>query len=170
MTTTAVRIGTGLLVAAALLLWAFGPALAAQGDGPQNCNANPDQPFCSGGAPGPKGDKGDPGEPGKDGKDGRDGRDGKDGATGPMGPAGPAGSNANADLGIALGIAMSTPIWLEPGETFAIGGAWGQYEGSHAFAAAGAMRIDKSLSINGAIGLGENGKEFGSRVGFRMGG
>ncbi len=86
-----------------------------------------------------------------------------------MGPPGAPGNNIDANMGIAIGIAMSTPIWLEPHERFAVGGSWSTFEGDNALGLAGAIRIDKSLSINGALGIGETGRQVGTRLGVRYG-
>lgn len=144
-----------------IALVGFSASAIAAGN-PQNCEANPDQPFCSG-TPGPAGPKGDTGEKGDPGVAGKDGVDGKDGL------AGIAGNNVDADLGIAVGIAMSSPVWLEPTENFAVSGSWGQYEGESAFAISGIARIQGSLSATGAVGISDDGRKVGSRIGVRYG-
>jgi hypothetical protein len=174
---------TALIVSAVFLAWST--AASAQ----NNCVANPDQPFCQGtpgpaGPAGPKGDKGDKGDPGIAGATGATGAQGAAGATGPAGPTGPTGpagpqgerglqgipgNNVDANLGIAIGIAMSTPIWLETHERFAVAGSWATFEGENAFGVAGAVRIDRGLSLNGAVGIGETGRQIGTRLGVRMG-
>ena len=151
----------------------------------QNCVANPDQPFCAGipgpqgplGPTGPQGPQGAesvvPGPPGKDGINGRDstvpGPKGDPGIAGERGLPGAPGSNIDANMGIALGIAMGTPIWLEPHERFALGASCGTFEGENALGLAGVMRIDRGLSLNGALGIGETGREVGTRLGVRYG-
>jgi hypothetical protein len=145
-------------------------ALAANGGG-NGCD-NSNGFICGGVGPagppgppgesivGPKGEKGDPGSPGVAGKDG---------APGVPGAAGRDGRDADANAGIALGIAMSGPIWLEPKETFALSGSWGHFEGHDAAALTGVMRIDGALSVNGSLGLTEGGQRWGSRLGVRYG-
>ena len=167
----------------------------------QNCEANPDQPFCTGtpgpqgpaGPAGPQGPQGIQGIPGAQGPAGSQGLTGPTGATGPQGVAGvngsngaagpagatgpqgpqgdvgPPGLNANADMGVAVSIAMSSPIWLQQGEKFAVSGSWGQFEGRHALGLTGVAKLDTNLDFHAGVGIGEGGKSFGSRVGFRYG-
>lgn len=152
----------------------------------QNCVANPDQPFCAGtpgpqGPPGPTGPQGPQGVAGTNGDTGPQGIQGLPGAQGVAGPKGETGerglqglpgspgSNIDANMGIALGIAMGTPIWLEPHERFALGASWGTFEGENALGLAGVMRIDRGLSLNGALGIGETGRQVGTRLGVRYG-
>jgi hypothetical protein len=158
----------------------------------QSAHADPDcsQPnppaVClgGGGAPGPQGPagpqgpKGDPGPTGPAGATGATGPQGPTGATGATGPKGdkgdpgiqgPPGTDANADKGLALSMAMGAPIWLEHKENFAVSGSWGHYEDRSAFAIAGAARIQGGLSVNGAVGIADDGRAIGSRVGVRYG-
>lgn len=136
---------------------------------PQNCTANPDQPFCDNtGPPGPEGPQGPQGPSGPAGPQGPQGVAGRDGIDGKDGKDGRDGQDTSPDS-IALGIAMSTPIWLEPKENFAIAGGWGQFDGRSAFAATGAMRIDGALSVNGSVGFATDGGPVGTRLGVRYG-
>lgn len=129
---------------------------------PQNCAANPDQPFCGGGEPGPPGPQGPPGA------------DGAQGEPGEQGPPGPAGRDAaGIDTGDleALSAAMSMPAWLETDENYSISGGVGFSEGgSTAFGATGVVRIDKNIS--GFVGFavtdqGTLAGKVGARIGFK---
>ena len=121
------------------------------------------------GPQGPKGDKGDPGPQGPQGAQGPKGDKGDKGDPGIPGIQGPPGRDADAEKGIALGLAMSGPIWLETKENFAIAGSWGNFADRSAFALSGVARIQDGLSINGSVGLSDDGRTMGSRVGVRYG-
>jgi hypothetical protein len=86
-----------------------------------------------------------------------------------MGSQGLPGLSVDADRSVAVGIAMTAPIWIQPTEKFALSGAWGQYEGRHALGLTGAMRLDQHTDLHAGVGLGEGGRNFGSRVGVRLG-
>ena len=165
-------------------------ALASPAWAAPDCSApNPPAACLGSGSPGPPGPpgppgkdgapgadstvpgpKGDPGSPGRDGVDGQPGKDGRDGADSTVpGPPGPPGKDADARKGIALGTALSGPIWLEGKENFAVSGNWGHFEDRNAFSASGVARIQGGLSVNGALAIGDDGKTWGSRVGVRMG-
>lgn len=170
------------IISAALALGIYlapTPAPAANcGNDKDNGNAD-----CQG----PKGDKGDKGDPGANGKDGLPGPQGAAGQTGPQGPQGVAGDvgpkggkgdtgaqglpgkDANVDKSLALGIALGAPVWLETKENFAISGSVGLYEDRSAFSVGGVARIQGGLSINGAVGIADDGKTVAGRVGARMG-
>ena len=132
---------------------------------PQNCEANPDQPFCSG----------QPGPPGPPGEQGPPGQDGQPGPPGPQGPPGPAGRDgaARIDAGDieALSAAMSMPAWLETDENYSISGGVGFSEGgSTAFGATGVVRIDKNISGFVGFAVTDQGTwagKVGARVGFQ---
>ncbi len=129
-------------------------------------------PAGPAGPAGPKGDKGDPGQStvGPAGADSTvPGPKGDTGAQGQQGIQGAPGNNVAADKGIALGMAMSGPIWLEKSENFAISGSVGLYEDRSAFAVTGVARIQGGLSVNGSIGIADDGKTVGSRAGVRYG-
>lgn len=143
---------------------------------PQNCEANPDQPFCSGqpGPPGPPGDPGQPGPPGPQGPPGADGAQGEPGEPGPRGLPGPAGRDAagidSGDLE-ALGAAMSMPAWLETDENYSISGGVGFAEsGSTAVGVTGVVRIDKGTSGFVGFAVTDQGTwagKVGARIGFK---
>ena len=58
---------------------------------------------------------------------------------------------------------------LRPGENFAVAGNWGQFEGRHGLALNGAMRLDRSISLNAGVGVGLNDSSVVTRAGFRFG-
>ena len=126
---------------------------------PQNCEANPDQPFCSG----------QPGPPGPPGADGAQGEPGEQGPPGPAGRDGAAGIEPG-DLE-ALSAAMSMPAWLETDENYSISGGVGFSEGgSTAFGATGVVRIDKNISGFVGFAVTDQGTwagKVGARVGFK---
>ena len=64
---------------------------------------------------------------------------------------------------------MSGPIWLETKENFAISGNVGMYEDRSAFAFTGVARIQGGLSVNGTLGIADDGKTLGGRAGVRYG-
>ena len=150
---------------------------------PQNCEANPDQPFCSGqpGPPGPPGEQGPPGQdgqpgpPGPQGPPGADGAQGEPGEQGPPGPPGLAGRDGAAGIDAgdieALSAAMSMPAWLETDENYSISGGVGFSEGgSTAFGATGVVRIDKNISGFVGFAVTDQGTwagKVGARVGFK---
>jgi hypothetical protein len=141
-----------LLITAIVLAGFSDPVYAA----PDCSKPNPPA-VCLGGGDGVSQSAGEKGETGDKGEKGDTGAPGLN------------GSDANADLGIALGIAMSGSVWLEPKENFAVAGSWGHYEGESAFALSGVARIQGSLSATGAIGISDDGRKVGSRLGVRYG-
>lgn len=71
--------------------------------------------------------------------------------------------------GIAIALAMAgTPIVM-PRERFAMSANWGNFEGSHGFAAALAMRVTENVQINGGLGFGSTEGTVGGRAGVRVG-
>lgn len=131
----------------------------------QNCEANPSQPFCGGGEPGPPGPQGPPGA---------NGAQGEPGEQGPPGPPGPAGRDAaGIDTGDleALGAAMSMPAWLETDENYSISGGVGFSEGgSTALGATGVVRIDKNIAGFVGFAVTDQGTwagKVGARIGFK---
>jgi hypothetical protein len=64
---------------------------------------------------------------------------------------------------------MGAPIWLEPRERFAITGNVGLYEDRSAFAVGGVVRLNKGLSVNGSVGIADDGRTVGGRAGVRYG-
>lgn len=107
-----------------------GAALAMPAQAQQNCVANPSQPFCGGGTPGPQGPAGPAGPAGQTGATGPAGPAGAIGPAGPQGVAGVDGKDgapgipgrdgrdADANRGLAVGMAISAPVWLETHENF----------------------------------------------------
>ena len=124
--------------------------------------AGPAGPPGEQGQIGPKGEKGDKGDPGPAGPQG---------VAGPMGPQGPKGDTSMvlANKGVALGIALGGPVWLEGKENFAMSLNWGNMDTENAFAISGVARVDGSLSVHGAIGLSDDAKARGYRAGVRYG-
>jgi len=112
-----------LTMTAIAVLLISGSALAE----PQNCNANPNQPFCQPGPVGPAGPQGPQGIPGLNGTNGTngtnglDGKDGKDGLS-IIGQQGP-----RNDAGIAIGAALAGHNWLGDKENYAVSGHWGTF-------------------------------------------
>lgn len=89
-------------VVAALALAAIPAAASANNGDPQNCEANPQQPFCQG-TPGPTGPQGPAGADGVDGHDGQDGRQGLPGVNGTAGATGATGATPLAvDPGVVI--------------------------------------------------------------------
>jgi hypothetical protein len=125
-------------------------------NGPPGPQGNPG-PKGDQGAQGPAGPQGEPGPAGPQGEQGIAGKDGKN------------GKNADADDGIALGLAMAAPTWLGDRENFALTGNWGSFEDQHAFAATGVMRIEGGLSVNAGLGFAPDSGQFGYRAGARVG-
>jgi hypothetical protein len=125
-------------------------------NGPPGPQGNPG-PKGDQGAQGPAGPQGEPGPAGPQGEQGIAGKDGKN------------GKNADADDGIALGLAMAAPTWLGDRENFAVTGNWGSFEDQHAFAATGVMRIEGGLSVNAGLGFAPDSGQFGYRAGARVG-
>jgi trimeric autotransporter adhesin len=66
--------------------------------------------------------------------------------------------------------AMAGSTWLEPQEDWAVSVNAGDYNGFNAFAVTGALRVDSHISVNAGVGFSEDGREWGGRVGVRIGG
>lgn len=145
------------------------------GNGNGNGCAGPAGPVGPQGPPGPQGDPGPQGPAGPQGATGSQGAPGPQGPAGPQGlqgaagPAGPPGTAPNLEKDIALGVAMGGPIWLEPKEKFAISGNVGTFQDRSAFSASGVARVQGGLSINGSIGVADDGRTVGARAGVRYG-
>lgn len=108
------------------------------------------------------GETGPAGEAGAAGIAGKDGVDGKD-AVGGI-------TVDDLDESMAVGAAMSMPVWLEPSENFAVSGGLGFSEGgATAIGATGVARIDKSISafVGGAVST--NGQHWVGKAGVRIG-
>ena len=138
-----------------------------------DCTATPLPAACLGsgtpGPAGPTGATGPAGPAGPQGAAGNNGSNGVDGKDGAAGPAGPPGKDASADKAVALGMALSGPIWLETRENFAIAGSVAAFESREALALSGVARIQGGLSLNGALGLSDDGRTWGGRAGVRYG-
>jgi hypothetical protein len=70
----------------------------------------------------------------------------------------------------ALAAALSTPIWLEPGENFAISGGLGFSDGATALGATALLRFNKNWSgfAGGAVSTDDTDL-FAGKVGIRAG-
>jgi hypothetical protein len=70
----------------------------------------------------------------------------------------------------ALAAALSTPVWLEPGENFAISGGLGFSDGSTAVGATGIVRFGSNLSgfVGGAFNT-DDADLWAGKVGLRAG-
>ena len=70
----------------------------------------------------------------------------------------------------ALAAALSTPVWLEAGEQFAISGGLGFSDGATALGATGLLRLDKNWSAfaGGAFST-DNSSFWSGKVGARVG-
>ncbi len=80
--------------------------------------------------------------------------------------------SAECDTGdlAALAGALSTPVWLEPGENFAISGGLGFGDDATAVGATGVLRLGKNLSgfAGGAFST-DNSDVWAGKVGLRVG-
>jgi hypothetical protein len=70
--------------------------------------------------------------------------------------------------GIAMAFAMDAPD-LQAGETFAVSGNWGTFEGDHAIAAGFAARLAPNVTFNGGIAAGSGEGTLGGKAGLRFG-
>jgi hypothetical protein len=69
---------------------------------------------------------------------------------------------------LAIGAALSLPVWLEKHENFAISGGVGySHGGASAFGFNGAMRFDKNVS--GFAGIASDGNTWAGKAGMRIG-
>ena len=68
-----------------------------------------------------------------------------------------------------MALAMSSLGGLATEENFAVSMGWGTFEGENAFAATGAIRLDKKTSFNAGVGFGVGRQTVGARAGFRVG-
>ena len=71
-------------------------------------------------------------------------------------------------IATSFGVAGQQNCNANPDQPFCAG-SWATFEGENAIGFAGAIRIDKQLSVNGAVGIGETGKQVGTRLGVRYG-
>jgi hypothetical protein len=65
---------------------------------------------------------------------------------------------------------MAGSTWLEPQENWAVTANWGEFNGFGGAAVTGALRLDGNVSVNAGVGVSDDGKEWGGRVGIRIGG
>jgi trimeric autotransporter adhesin len=75
------------------------------------------------------------------------------------------GAIDKAKQGTAVAIALGS-ITLQTGKNFAVGGNIGFFDGKEAFAFDAAVRLNKDITFDGAIGAGFGGGDVGGRVGF----
>jgi hypothetical protein len=68
--------------------------------------------------------------------------------------------------GVALALAMVGGLTLPDGNTFAISGNWGTFEGENAIAFGAIGRVSKNVYITGGFGAGLNKSTFGGRAGI----
>ena len=71
--------------------------------------------------------------------------------------------------GIAIAMAMSGGVGLQPGETFRVNANWGTWDGDNAVAVSGTYRASRRFMINAAAGSGSDGEKFGGRAGISFG-
>jgi autotransporter adhesin len=77
--------------------------------------------------------------------------------------------NDRALAGVAMAFAMAGSPTLLDGERFAMSGNWGTFEGQNGLAMNGAVRLAKSVQLNGGVAYGVNEDLAGGRVGVRVG-
>ena len=107
------------------------------------------------GPAGAQGEQGIAGEPGPAGADGKDGRDGLD---------------YQSDEALALGAALSMPVWLQQNETGRISGGLGFSEGGEtAVGATGVVRINKSWAAFGGGAVSTQGGAWAGKAGVSFG-
>lgn len=78
-------------------------------------------------------------------------------------------ANDRIDRTQAISAALSSPVWLEAGEHFAISSGVGFTEGATAAGATGIARIDKNWSAFAGGAVSTEGGEWAGRGGFRVG-
>ncbi|MFM7009490.1 MAG: hypothetical protein ACKO0Z_09210 [Betaproteobacteria bacterium] len=147
--------------------------------GPQGATG-PAGPQGAPGAPGAQGPVGETGAQGPAGPQGVQGIQGETGATGATGAAGLNGKDGvdgkdgingrdfDSDAAIALGAALSMPVWLNPGETGAIAAGIGFAAGEQAIGATGVLRIDGNTSAFAGGAVTPHGAWAG-KAGVRVG-
>ncbi|RST31489.1 hypothetical protein HMF7854_12040 [Sphingomonas ginkgonis] len=72
-----------------------------------------------------------------------------------------------ANAGVALALAMDTPT-LMPGETVAVSGGFGVWNGKTAGSASVSYRVGSNAALSAGVGIASTGK-VGARAGIRMG-
>jgi hypothetical protein len=68
--------------------------------------------------------------------------------------------------GVALALAMVGGLTLPDGNTYAISGNWGTFEGENALAFGAIARVSKNVYVTGGFGAGLNNGTFGGRAGI----
>ena len=105
-----------------------------------------------------------------DASDGADGMDGMDGADGADGADGKDGMDYQSDEALALGAALSMPVWLQQNETGRISGGLGFGEGGEtAVGATGVVRIDKNWAAFGGGAVSTQGGAWAGKAGVSYG-
>jgi autotransporter adhesin len=79
------------------------------------------------------------------------------------------GRTDKALAGVAMAFAMSGVPTLLQGETFAMSGNWGTFEGENGLAMNAAVRLAKHVQLNGGVAWGMGESIAGGRVGVRVG-
>lgn len=77
--------------------------------------------------------------------------------------------NERIDQSQAVSAALSTPVWLEPQEKFAVSGGLGFTDGATAVGATGIVRMDKNWSAFGGGAVSADGDEYAGKAGLRAG-
>ena len=70
--------------------------------------------------------------------------------------------------GIALALALQAP-YVPPSQTFAVTGAYGNFEGASALAFGGAFRLNPNIQFDAGLGVSLDNTEVGGRVGVTFG-
>jgi hypothetical protein len=70
--------------------------------------------------------------------------------------------------GLAMAIALDAP-YIPPGQTFMLSSGLGFFEGSSAFALSGAYRVSDQMQLDGGIGIADEGRDVGARLGLTIG-
>jgi hypothetical protein len=79
------------------------------------------------------------------------------------------GRTDRALTGVAMAFAMAGAPTLLQGETFAMSGNWGTFEGENGLAMNAAFRVAKNVQLNGGVAWGLEQDIAGGRVGVRVG-
>jgi hypothetical protein len=87
----------------------------------------------------------------------------------PSDPAAINDANDRIDQTQAIGAALSSPVWLEPQEHFALSGGFGFTDGATAAGLTGIARIDKNWSAFAGGAVSTEGDEWAGRGGLRVG-
>lgn len=71
--------------------------------------------------------------------------------------------------GVAIAIAMSDVSSLQENETVSFTGNWSRFEGETGFAVGGALRLSQNASLNAGLASSADGRQVGTKLGFRIG-